>query len=181
MLVLLVACNARLGSPSIDDDTRLDAGDNGSGSGSDSAVPDGPMPDGMTYAASCMTAGYTTTTATTSLYRVAAANKEWLDAEAECAADVPGATHLVVLSSQAEVDYVQSTRRGWVGLSDRQTEGTFVNVTAEPNDVRPFASGQPDNGGGDENCVQLKADGLDDDQCNNKHAFLCECDGRPAQ
>lgn len=176
-IVLLAGCRAQLGSPSVDDETKLDGGSDG-GSG---ALIDAPPADGTSYAASCMAAGYTAASATTSLYRVAAAGKTWVNAEAECAADVAGATHLVVLSSQAEVDYVKATRLGWVGLSDRATEGTFVNVTAEPNDVRPFASGQPDNGGGNENCVQLKAGGLDDDQCNNNHAFLCECDGRPPQ
>lgn len=177
-MIALVGCRAQLGSPSVDDDTRLDGGGSGSGS---NIVIDAPPPDGTAYLASCMTAGYTAASATTSLYRIAAGAKAWVDAETECAADVPGATHLVVLSSQAEVDYVKATRLGWVGLSDRATEGTFVNVTAEPNDVRPFASGQPDNGGGSEDCVQLKAGGLDDDQCGNGHAFLCECDGRPAQ
>jgi hypothetical protein len=53
-----------------------------------------------------------------------------------------------------------------------------VNVTNEPNDMRPWDSGQPDNGGGDENCVQMKAAGLDDDQCGNGHRYVCECDGR---
>ena len=45
-------------------------------------------------------------------------------------------------------------------------------------DMRPFRTGQPDNGGGDENCVQLKSDGLDDDQCDESHDYICECDGR---
>ena len=132
---------------------------------------------GMVFAA-CMAKGYTANGTLTSLYRVGANSKSWVDAETECATDVAGATHLVVLSSPAESQFIQTTL-GWVGLSDRATEGTFVNVTAEPNDQRPFLSGQPDNGGGDENCVQMKSGGLDDDQCSNDHVFVCECDGRP--
>jgi hypothetical protein len=134
-------------------------------------------PDGSTFLASCMTKGYTAETGLTSLYRLNAAG-DWPTAEATCVADVPGATHLVVLSSQAEVDFVK-TRLGWVGLSDRATEDTFENVTKEPNDQRPFLSGQPDDGDNSEDCVQMKAGGLDDDQCDNAHAFLCECDGVP--
>ena len=123
----------------------------------------------------CLAAGYTQTAG--GLHRPVTTSTPWLNAAADCNNDVAGATHLVVLSSQAEVDYVRM-RLGWVGLSDRATEGTFVNVTNEPNDLRPWDSGQPDNGGGDENCAQMKAQGLDDDQCGNGHRYVCECDGR---
>ena len=123
----------------------------------------------------CLGAGYTQDAS--GLHRAVATNATWLIAEADCANDVAGATHLVVLSSTAEVTYVK-TQLGWVGLSDRAVEGTFVNVTNEPGDLRPWDSGQPDNGGGNENCAQMKATGLDDDQCNNGHRYVCECDGR---
>ncbi|MEO8698892.1 MAG: C-type lectin domain-containing protein [Kofleriaceae bacterium] len=145
---------------------------------SDDAVIDAAIdaPPDASFVTACETAGYTAQANLTSLYR-RGASATWSAAEAACVADVPGATHLVVLSSSAEVDFVKTTL-GWVGLSDQATEGTFVNVTNEANDLRPFANGQPDNGGGDENCVQMKTTaGLDDDQCNKKHAFQCECDG----
>jgi Lectin C-type domain len=135
-------------------------------------------PDGNAIPVACTANGYAARGTLTSLYRAGAATKTWLDAEAECAADVPGATHLVVLSTTDEVAYIKTTL-GWVGLSDRATEGTFVNVTNEPGDLRPFANNQPDNGSGDENCAHMKTTaGLDDDQCNNPHSYLCECDGR---
>lgn len=124
----------------------------------------------------CLAAGYTQDAG--GLHRAVMTNASWLNAAADCANDVAGASHLVVLSSQAEVDYVK-TRLGWVGLSDRATEGQWVNVTGEPNDLRPWDSGQPDNGGGNENCAQMKVGGLDDDQCGNGHRYVCECDGRP--
>jgi hypothetical protein len=126
-----------------------------------------------------MTAGYTPVLGSASLYRTGA-DRSWTAAAAQCAADVPGATHLVVLSSTAEVDFVK-TQRGWIGLSDQANEGVFVNVTNELNDLRPFSSGQPDNGSGSEDCVQMKSDGLDDDQCDNAHAYICECDGHAPQ
>lgn len=146
--------------------------------GVDAATGDATSPDAdatTTVTAACMAKGYVANG--TSLYRTSATARAWLDAEAECAADVAGATHLVVLSSMTEADFIK-TKLGWVGLSDRVTENTFVNVTAEPNDVRPWANDQPDNGSGDENCVQMKAAGLDDDQCDEAHAYTCECDGR---
>ena len=132
---------------------------------------------GTTYAAACMAKGYTASSIAGSYYRASTTAKSWTDAAAECDADVVGATHLIVLSSMDEVTYAKS-HLGWIGLSDRITEGTFKNVTNETPDVRPFSSGQPDNGSGSEDCVQQKTDGLDDDQCANAHPYLCECDGR---
>jgi hypothetical protein len=123
----------------------------------------------------CIAAGYTMDAS--GLHRAVPTSATWVNAESDCANDVAGATHLVVLSSTAEVTYVK-TQLGWVGLSDRATEGTFVNVTGEPGDLRPWESDQPDNGGGNENCAQMKAAGLDDDQCGNGHRYVCECDGR---
>lgn len=129
-------------------------------------------------AAMCTLKGYTVDAATGGYYRISAVAKKWTDAQAECKADVTDATHLIVLSNAAEVTFV-SSHLGWVGLSDIATEGTFVNVTGETPDERPFANGQPDNGGGNENCVQMNNPGkLDDDQCGNTHKFVCECDGQ---
>jgi hypothetical protein len=145
----------------------------------DAATPDAPMNPGMTIpAAACMAKGYVTVNGLASLYRVVDNGAAWSTAQAACAADVAGATHLVVLSATAEVQYVKD-RGGWVGLYDNDTN-VFKNVTNEPNDLRPFSGGQPDNGSGDENCVQMKPDGLDDDQCGNDHSYICECDGRPS-
>ncbi len=129
-------------------------------------------------AALCTTAGYTPVTGVTgSLFRDVATGKTWNQAQADCKDDVAGATHLIVLSSQAEVTFM-GTKRGWVGLFDNDTN-VFQSVTGEPDDIRPFDNGQPDNGGGNENCVQMIAGTvLDDDQCGNNHRYVCECDGK---
>jgi len=134
---------------------------------------------GTPYAMLCLAKGYTASTIPGSFYRASTGQKQWADAATECNADVPGSTHLIVLSSMTEVTYAKS-HLGWIGLSDRATEGMFKNVTNETPDARPFNPGQPDNGSGSEDCVQQKTDGLDDDQCNNDHPYTCECDGRAA-
>lgn len=131
----------------------------------------------VTTAMQCVAAGYALVTAPNGYYRVVTTTASWLNAQADCKNDVAGATHLIVLSTTAESTYMV-TKLGWIGLSDRTTENTFVTVTAETGDQRPFSSGQPDNGGGDEDCVQYKVDGLDDDQCGNSHRYVCECDGK---
>jgi hypothetical protein len=176
VVCLLAGCGAQLsGQPrGGGDDEQPDAA---------TITPDAASPtptDGSTggFLAACMAKGYTSEPNLTSLYRIVGAGATWPDAEIACAGDVSGATHLIVLSNSVEVDFAVQ-HLGWVGLDDRATEGTFVNVTGEPNDQRPWRSGQPDNGSGNEDCVQLKSDGLDDDQCGNAHAYVCECDGRP--
>jgi hypothetical protein len=133
-------------------------------------------------AAECTAKGYALASGPNGYYRLGVGSKQWLDAQADCAADVPGKSHLIVLSTLDEVTYLRSLALPrWIGLSDRTTEGTFTTVTGENGDQRPFASGQPDNGGGSEDCVQMKSGGLlDDDQCGNSHPFVCECDGRPS-
>ena len=111
-------------------------------------------------------------------YRLPPNQASWLTGEADCANDVVGATHLVVLSDAAEVQ-LAATAPGWIGLSDQVTEGTFVTVTNELGDQRPWASGQPDNTG-DEDCTRIQSNGtLDDDQCGNSRFYTCECDGKP--
>jgi hypothetical protein len=136
-------------------------------------------------AAQCLAKGYALASGpngSLGYYRLGVGNKQWLDAQADCAADVPGASHLIVLSTVDEVTYLRGLALPrWIGLSDRTTEGTFTTVTGETGDQRPFASGQPDNGSGSEDCVQMRSGGqLDDDQCDNTHPFVCECDGRPS-
>lgn len=148
-----------------------------SDSGVDAALPVDADPF-TAIAAQCVAAGYTMNTAAGGYYRTINAQSSWTNAATDCANDVVGATHLIVLSSTAEVTYMTG-QLGWIGLSDRVTEGTFVNVTNEAGDRRPWASGQPDNGGGNEDCAQMKGAGLDDDQCGNAHRYVCECDGTP--
>lgn len=138
-------------------------------------VPDADPFDATKMA--CMTAGYTVEPTTLGLYRRVNTNANWANAEADCADDVPGATHLVVISSAAENVFIKATL-GWVGLTDRAVEGTFVPVTDEINDVRTWEPGKPD-GGNRENCVAMRTtQGLDDQDCPNTHTYVCECDGK---
>ncbi len=156
--------------------------DSSVGAGPSDAAVDGAVvpPDADTFpqvVQQCIAAGYDAAS-NGGYYRLPPNPASWVNAEADCANDVVGATHLIVLSNTAEVQ-IASTEPGWVGLSDRITEGTFVNVTNEANDQRPWASGQPDNGSGAEDCARILSSGqLDDDQCGNNRYYACECDGK---
>ncbi|HSD86025.1 MAG TPA: C-type lectin domain-containing protein [Kofleriaceae bacterium] len=134
-------------------------------------------------------ASYSFTLPTTaSRYRVVLEGKDWLSAEAACAADMPGSTHLIVLSVPGEWDALGAqseiflTNFVWVGLSDRKTEGTFIPVTHEDTNgypaamKTPWAPGLPTNGGAD--CAQMEpvTGLLHDISCTDSQNYICECD-----
>lgn len=151
------------------------------------AAIDAPPPDADPFAAIeplCIAAGYTKDPTTGGYYRpVTNTARTWLNAQADCKDDVADATHLIVLSTTAEVTYMDTllANDAWIGLSDRAAEGTFVTVTGETDDQRPFRPGEPNNGDGGEDCVVMRGNGgLDDVPCGNGFRYICECDGRPS-
>ena len=119
-----------------------------------------------------------------SQYKHVAKGVKWLDAEQACEAD--GLAHLVVLDSDAERDAVRALDGAnlWVGLSDRVSEGTFLRVTNGTATYLPWLFGEPNDSGGNEDCVELKisgfSDGFNDNNCQTSDAYVCECDGEPA-
>jgi len=132
-----------------------------------------------------------------SRYRYVATGTSWDGAEALCAADTEGITHLVVLEDDDErlaivgaLAKVGSTSSVWIGLSDRVSEGNYLWVTDEPVGMPPLENppwppGQPDNsgtGGGQQDCVRIQgATGtaptlFDDGECSSIFDYVCECD-----
>jgi len=144
---------------------------------------DAPTSDADDLATACTAAGYTYEAGLDGYYRVVAAGASWTDAKNACAADVPGKTHLIVLSTSAEVSFATNPSfASWIGLSDLAAEGQFVTVTGEIGDQRPWNTGEPNNGAGlagGEDCVILNpAAKLDDKACGLAFRYTCECDGR---
>ncbi|HBF22248.1 MAG TPA: hypothetical protein DDW23_00410 [Planctomycetes bacterium] len=82
--------------------------------------------------------------------------------EAEAGAIALGG-HLATVRSQAENDWIWSNfsnwggqdRDLWIGLNDVATEGTFVWSSGETSSFRYWATGQPDNNGGNEDYVHI--------------------------
>jgi hypothetical protein len=133
-------------------------------------------------AMNCPPAGYTLAPGPNGYYRTVTTGTSWTNAKAACAADVPGSTHLVVLSTAAEVSYVATqvtgTQVAWIGLSDIATEGQFATVTGETGDQRPWSAGEPNNAGGEDCAAARSTAQLDDRPCGTGYRYVCECDGR---
>ena len=68
----------------------------------------------------------------------------------------------------------------WIGLTDRQTEGTFVWESGRLLGYRlatKWATGQPDDLSGIENCVLMSKHYnylMNDTRCNYMGAFFCQ-------
>ena len=102
----------------------------------------------------------------------------WDEAMASCEAD---GARLAVLDTLAKIAAVQPLlldNRTFIGMSDVASEGTFLWVDGTPvaSGAPPWVGGQPDNGGGDQNCGAIRmSGGFDDEFCDRDEAYVCEC------
>ena len=115
-----------------------------------------------------------------SQYRFVTSGVAWLDAEQDCEHDGPA--HLAVLDNDGEKDAMRGAIGGdtWLGVTDIVSEGTFFKVTTGVATYLPWDPGEPNNAGGNEDCVELKGSGLNDEGCDRSHGYACECDGLAA-
>jgi hypothetical protein len=125
-----------------------------------------------------------------SRYRINDQGTTWDAAEADCANDTLGLSHLAVIDTDAErrelaAEVLSSL---WIGLTDRITEDSFLWVTvqgpAPPASGGPWGPGQPDDQTGAQDCVRIQganddATFYDDGECASKFSFACECDSLP--
>jgi hypothetical protein len=117
-------------------------------------------------------------------YRVATQLTPWADAQADCVDDSVGKTHLVVVDDNAELQGLAGLIGDdvWLGYTDRITEGMFRGVTAAPSTFSAWAPNQPDDSGANEDCAQQRRAPAKwyDLPCTDALAYVCECDGIPA-
>ena len=127
----------------------------------------------------------------TSHYRLSTTGLIWVDAERDCESD---GGHLVVIDDDVENDWVKSiaeqsvtddgstNKLVWIGLEDHAIEGQFRWVTGAPFGAPRWAAGEPNNRGMIEDCGEMRSTGeWNDDRCNARPTFVCECDGAVAR
>jgi len=101
----------------------------------------------------------------------------WVNARTICAAEgatlaVPdtGYETLAIATIGSNAGFTET----WVGLSDLETEGTWITVLGQPATHLPWAASEPD-GGTVANCARLtESSVLLDDDCMDKFGFTCE-------
>jgi hypothetical protein len=115
-----------------------------------------------------------------SFYRFSATPASWDVAEHACEADGRG-SHLVVFNDSLEMNMVEGVVSGtdiWVGITDRVTDGTFLDVMGErPAFLPGWQSMDPSFAG--PGCVKFNPNSrlIHDQDCTTQVAYVCECDG----
>jgi hypothetical protein len=119
-----------------------------------------------------------------SKYRFQTTADSWDAAEHACEADGRG-SHLVVFNDSPEMNAIEALVSGtviWVGLSDRVTDNTFLDVMGELPLFKPqWQSMDPGLAG--PGCVEFNPSSrlIHDVVCSTPVAYVCECDGMPAK
>lgn len=144
----------------------------------DAAVPDAVDAPGIDpCAATYMMIGQ-------SYYRFSATPTDWDVAEHACEADGRG-SHLVVFDDALERNKIETMVSGiviWVGITDRVTDATFLDVMGDPPVYLPqWQTMDPSFPG--PGCVQFNPSSrlIHDQACSTQVAYVCECDGIPAK
>jgi len=102
-----------------------------------------------------------------------------VDAEAARALCVAEGGYLAQLETATERAFVAKgvNLTVWLDANDSAVEGEFVWQSGEPVDPAGFATGQPDDANGSQNCLSLNAgDRFVDNKCSDHRPFLCEFD-----
>ncbi len=99
----------------------------------------------------------------------------WYAARAQCRAY---GAELAVPDDEAEDALIggllveQGVERGWIGVSDFWTEGSFESVTREPLSFTRWDVGEPSTAS--EDCVEWRASGWHDLSCTSTTGSICE-------
>ncbi|XP_062610971.1 hepatic lectin-like, partial [Saccostrea cucullata] len=101
---------------------------------------------------------------------------KWQAAKASC---IWLEAHLLEIESEAEQNLIQNKASGnkwWMGGTDEESEGTFIWVHSNTTlNYTHWDTGEPNNGGTGENCVELLPEGVwNDNNCDSSHYYVCE-------
>ena len=114
-------------------------------------------------------------------YMYCTASSAWTSARTTC---LSYGYDLVAVNDAAEDTQVNAQAflryggKWWGGFNDRTSEGTFVWSNGDANTYTNWAAGEPNNSGGDEDCVQFgryfPANTWNDEPCTSSFRYVCE-------
>ncbi|KAF4115351.1 CD209 antigen-like protein C [Onychostoma macrolepis] len=104
--------------------------------------------------------------------------KSWSDSRQYC---MDRGGDFVIINTEEKQRHISSftTERVWIGLSDREQEGIMKWVDNSPLKQGFWFKGEPNNSGGDEDCIELNynretLNSWNDRSCSNKIKGICE-------
>lgn len=146
--------------------TPIDGGPDGAPSDGPDGAPPGGCP--VDYA--------TLPNAGTNRYKVRAQTQRWTQQRDACAAE---GAYLAIPNDAAELGALTTAGGAgvWLGINDITTEGTYVTSLNMPAVFLPWATGEPNNQGGQggQDCVAGTGMTISDEACGDTRAAVCEC------
>ncbi|XP_041109781.1 mannose-binding protein-like [Polyodon spathula] len=77
--------------------------------------------------------------------------------------------------NDAIIEIVKATNFAYIGMNDRETEGTFVDLNNQPLEFTKWKIGEPNNSGNSEDCTVIIPDGTwNDISCDRKFIIICQ-------
>ena len=98
--------------------------------------------------------------------------KSWTASEDFCLNE---GGHLASIATEAVNTFVGEKKNTyWIGGNDRDEEGSWRWTDCTLMEFTFWASGEPNDGGGNQDCMQYRhLHKWDDDNCSNKKSFVC--------
>ncbi|KAJ8355152.1 hypothetical protein AAFF_G00090560 [Aldrovandia affinis] len=116
-------------------------------------------------------------------YYFSTENKSWNDSRSDC---LKQGADLVIIESKDDQDFISKHKRDyfyWIGLSDSETEGTFLWVDGTPlqEDKAFWRRGQPNDHDGSQDCVVTVRGQSEwaDGPCSSNLTSVCQTDALP--
>uniref|UniRef100_A0A3Q1IZQ1 C-type lectin domain-containing protein n=1 Tax=Anabas testudineus TaxID=64144 RepID=A0A3Q1IZQ1_ANATE len=111
-----------------------------------------------------------------SLYYMSSSEKSWEEGRNDCRQK---GTDLVIINSSEEQDFIRGWKKQtWIGLTDKQTEGTWRWVDGTVLTTPRFWAESEPNNEGDEHCAEIRnydsQNSWNDVSCNVGKYWICE-------
>lgn len=111
-----------------------------------------------------------------SFYYISSSQMSWQDSRDDC---LQNGSDLIIITSKEEQDFArQFKKRTWIGLTDRETEGTWKWVDGTKLKESYWRTGEPNSYlGSNEDCGEMwphEEQHWNDLECSYKNFWICE-------
>jgi len=120
---------------------------------------------------------YAPVTGAPNVYHLLGVDSNWVNQQVACTSE--GGYLMIPEADNGELEAITAFAGDviWIGISDRATEGVWLDVRGGTATFLPWAGGQPDDSSPGEDCVLADTNTISDERCSNVQAIaVCECD-----